>query len=146
MDEGARNDDCDFCAIAAGQQAAEIVCEGAGWLAFFPTSPATRGHTLVVPRKHVIDLWRADLALARDLMDGCVRVGAAIGAALRPQGMNLISSSGEVAEQSVFHLHLHVLPRWEGDRIDRIWPPRSTEAPGWIPDVAGAIRDACQSI
>lgn len=145
VDEVARNDDCDFCAIAAGLQSAEIVCEEPSWLAFFPTSPATRGHTLVVPREHVIDLWHADLALARDVMDGCVKVGAAIRAALRPEGMNLISSAGDVAEQSVFHLHLHVVPRWEDDRIGRIWPPKSTETPVWIPEVAAAVRDAYRS-
>lgn len=145
VDEVDRNDDCDFCAIAAGRQLAEIVWEEPSWLAFFPTSPATRGHTLVVPREHIVDLWQADPALARDVMDGCVRVGVAIRAALQPEGMNLISSAGEVAEQSVFHLHLHIVPRWEDDPIGHIWPAKSTETPAWIPDVAAAVRDACRS-
>lgn len=145
MTEGSWNDDCDFCGIAVGEQPAEIVCEDANWLAFFPISPATRGHTLVVPRSHVTDLWQTDLTLARELMDACVRVGGAIRTALEPDGMNLISSAGEAAEQSVFHLHLHLVPRWDGDRIGRIWPTNATEAPAWIPDVAATLREACQS-
>lgn len=138
-------DDCDFCAIAVGKQPAEVVCEDTSWLAFFPTSPATRGHTLVVPRAHVTDLWQAELTLARDLMEACVKVGVAIRAALQPEGMNLISSAGEVAEQSVFHLHLHLVPRWPDDPVGDIWPPKSAEAPPWITDVAATLRKACRS-
>lgn len=145
MTDVTRNDDCAFCAIVAGKQPAEIVCEGATWLAFFPISPATRGHTMVVPRVHVADLWQTDRALAQELTAACISVGDAIRTVLAPDGMNLISSAGEAAEQSVFHLHLHVVPRWEGDRIGRIWPTSSDETPEWTSEVAATLREACRS-
>jgi histidine triad (HIT) family protein len=96
---------CPFCAIARGEdKSVEIVCEAEEWVAFFPTEPATPGHTLVIPRLHVADLWDAPASLAGDLMAAVVRVGRAIRTALTPEGMNLISSSGAVAEQTVYHL------------------------------------------
>lgn len=145
MSDGTWNDGCAFCAIVAGDEPAEIVCEGADWLAMFPISPATRGHTMVVPRVHVADLWQTDPALAQELMAACISVGEAIRTLLAPDGMNLISSAGEAAEQSVFHLHLHVVPRWDGDRIGRIWPTSTDETPEWTSEVADALREACRS-
>jgi diadenosine tetraphosphate (Ap4A) HIT family hydrolase len=89
-------DGCDFCAIARGaDQSVEVVCEADTWIAFFPLKPATPGHTLVIPRRHVPDLWSADPPLASDLITAVIQVGRAIQAALTPDGMNLIRSSGE---------------------------------------------------
>lgn len=115
--------DCEFCAIARGDdRSVEIVSEADSWIAFFPTNPATPGHTLIIPRMHVIDLWEVEPELAAELMKAVVRVGRAIDASLKPEGMNLITSAGKVAEQTIFHLHLHVVPRWHRDNFGRIWP------------------------
>jgi histidine triad (HIT) family protein len=136
--------DCNFCAIARGDdRSVEIVCEGEGWIAFFPLSPATPGHTLVIPRAHVSDLWKVDPALGADLMAAVIRVGRAIGEALTPEGMNLITSAGETAEQTVFHLHLHVVPRWQRDGFGRIWPVEGKYEDTDMQDVASRIREAC---
>jgi histidine triad (HIT) family protein len=135
---------CPFCAIAHGEDpSAEIVCEGPSWVAFFPPEPATPGHTMVIPRNHVPDVWSLEPDLGADLMTAVVRVGRAVREALSPAGMNLISSSGEVAEQSVFHLHLHVVPRYPGDQIDPIWPPREKMDDDLMKGVAERIREAC---
>jgi histidine triad (HIT) family protein len=116
---------CPFCAIAAGRDTAvEVVCRSEEWIAFFPDAPATLGHTLVIPRSHVRHLWAADAKLGAVLMDAVVRVGNAVMSALNPDGMNLISSAGLAAQQTVTHLHLHVVPRWFDDAIDPIWPPK----------------------
>lgn len=115
--------DCDFCLIAQRRQEAEIVAEGQDWIAFFPLEPATPGHTLVVPRDHVPDLWHLDRHGSQAIARAVISVGNAIRRALDPEGMNLISSSGTAAEQTVFHLHLHVVPRWSDDGFGRIWPP-----------------------
>jgi histidine triad (HIT) family protein len=137
---------CDFCAIAHGRdQLAEVVCEGDGWLAFFPLEPATPGHTLVVPRRHVPNLWEADPALGAELMTAVIEVGNAIRFVLEPPGMNLISSAGEPAEQTVYHLHLHVLPRWYGDGMDAIWP-RDHHQDINLQGLADRIRKACKSM
>src|SRR5688500_7933160 len=117
--------DCPFCAIARGDdESVEVVAEGQTWVAFFPLSPATPGHTLVIPRQHVADLWDAEPALGADLMGAVIGVGRATRQALTPEGMNLITSSGAAAEQTVYHLHLHVVPRWLDDRIGEIWPAK----------------------
>jgi histidine triad (HIT) family protein len=136
---------CPFCAIARGEDpSAEIVCEGESWVAFFPKEPATPGHTMVIPREHVPDVWSLEPDLGAELMAAVVRVGRAVRQALSPAGMNLISSSGEVAEQSVFHLHLHVVPRYPGDHIDPIWPPHEKTDPELMAGVAERVRDACE--
>jgi len=145
-DRTGRLDDCAFCRIARGEDpTTEIICQGPNWVAFFPSEPATPGHTLVIPREHVPDLWSLDTALGADLMSAVVRVGRAIRTAVTPAGMNLISSSGEVAEQTVFHLHLHVVPRYEGDDIYPIWPPKKHLDEDLKEGIAERIRKACGS-
>lgn len=136
--------DCDFCSIARGQDAsADIVCDGPSWVAFFPLHPATPGHTLIVPRVHVADLWEIEPPLGAELMTAAIRVGRAIQSALEPEGMNLITSAGEPAEQSVFHLHLHVVPRWRKDGFGRIWPTERNYKDANMEDAAQRIRAAC---
>src|SRR6185437_3410737 len=93
---------CEFCSIARGESDAQVVAEGEGWVAFFPLKPATLGHTLVIPRRHLRDLWAAEPCEAGDLAAASVRVGRAIDRALNPDGMNLITSAGSAAEQTIF--------------------------------------------
>jgi len=134
--------DCPFCAIARSEdESVEVIAEAETWLAFFPTAPATPGHTLVIPRRHVPDLWAADPRLAGELTDAAVQVGRAINVAIEPGGMNLITSAGEAAEQSVFHLHLHLVPRWSDDALD-IWPPKKTMRREAEKNLGGKIRAA----
>jgi histidine triad (HIT) family protein len=137
--------DCDFCRIASGAgEAVEVVCESHDWVAFFPLDPATPGHTLVIPRTHIIDLWEADTELASHLINAAIRVGRAIKAALNPDGMNLITSAGSAAEQTIFHLHLHIVPRWENDGFGQIWPTNHKYENADLRDVAHRIRKACR--
>jgi histidine triad (HIT) family protein len=134
---------CDFCAIAQGRdKTTRVVAEGTEWIAFFPLNPATPGHTLVIPRRHVSDLWHVDEALGSALMSASIRVGRAIRDGLRPEGMNLITSSGYAAEQSVFHLHLHLVPRWRSDGFGRIWPTEKTMDEDLQDDVLADIQRA----
>jgi histidine triad (HIT) family protein len=135
---------CAFCAIARGEEPSiEVVCQGESWLAFFPLNPATPGHTMVIPRQHVSDLWKVEPPLQAELMAAVIRVGRAIDSTLHPEGMNLITSAGETAEQTVFHLHLHVLPRWQRDGLGRIWPTEGLYENANLEEVAGRIRTAC---
>jgi histidine triad (HIT) family protein len=139
--------DCAFCRIARGEDSsAQVVAQGKRWIAFFPVKPATVGHTLVIPRRHVPDLWSADSALAADLMWAVVEVGRALQVAIEPEGMNLISSAGPAAEQTVFHLHLHVVPRWHDDQIDPIWPPRSSRLRTIPAGMADKVRSAFRQL
>lgn len=136
--------DCEFCAIARGDSTAEIVCEGEHWVAFFPLEPATPGHTLVIPREHVSDLWQTSIGTAGELMEAVIRVGRAIKSSLEPDGLNLITSAGAAAEQTVSHLHLHVVPRWEDDGFGHIWPLKTPMRRELKREAAEQIRAACQ--
>ena len=115
--------DCIFCRIVAGELPATIIREDERTVAFMDINPATRGHALVVPRRHVRDLLEigredltATLAAAQELAQRAVdRLGAA--------GVNLLNSCGEAAWQTVFHFHIHVIPRYEGDPLRLPWVP-----------------------
>ncbi len=76
-------------------------------------------------------------------MTAAIHVGRTIQAALAPEGMNLITSAGEIAEQTVFHLHLHLVPRWPGDGFGDIWPPAGLKNNLALKDAAAKIRETC---
>jgi histidine triad (HIT) family protein len=86
-------------------------------MAFMDVNPATPGHVLVVPRIHVAGLWDLPEDLARELMAATWRAARAIRRVLRPEGLNLRHSTGLVAGQDVFHTHLHLVPRYQGDTL-----------------------------
>lgn len=135
---------CDFCRIARGDDGSiEVICTAKKWIAFFPLNPATPGHTLVIPRVHVANLWEVEPALGCELMAAVIKVGRAITSALKPDGMNLITSAGESAEQTVFHLHMHLVPRWRRDGFGPIWQRKEQRNNVEIADVANRIRQTC---
>ena len=138
--------DCEFCQIVRGDRPARIVGDASDALAFFPLRPVCLGHTLVIPKTHVRDLWAAGSLLDTDLMQAVIRVGQAIKSTLRPDGLNLVSSAGEAASQTVFHLHLHVVPRWAGDDLGNIWPPSALLSDELEDETAAVIRAAYTAI
>lgn len=121
-------DDCEFCDIVSGRAPALFVAEWDTAVAFFPLNPATVGHTLVVPRRHVADLWSADADLAAVLIQHVLEIAHQIRTALTPGGMNIINSAGRVATQTIMHLHVHVVPRYSDDAMGEIWPEGSPVA------------------
>jgi histidine triad (HIT) family protein len=143
---GVESSRCPFCAIARGEdRSVEVVCEDESWIAFFPLEPATPGHTLVIPRIHVADLWAAPAPLVSELVTGAVFVGKAINSAISPEGKNIITSAGPAGEQTVFHLHLHVVPRWPQDGFGRIWPMEGSKYESAdLENVGRLIRAECQ--
>lgn len=126
--------DCVFCAIAAQQAAASVVYEDETVVAFMDLNPVTAGHLLVVPRKHAMGLEDLDATTSTHAWS----VGHDLARALRrsalgPEGINILLCDGEVAFQTVFHFHLHVIPRYAGD--------------GWtiVPETAQRDRDLLDS-
>ena len=113
---------CPFCDIVAESGKARLVYEDDATVAFLPLNPATPGHTLVVPRDHIADFFEATPLLIGQLGRATQRVAEAVRRAVNPDGTNLITSAGRAAQQTVFHLHVHVLPRFDGDRVGDIWP------------------------
>lgn len=119
---------CPFCAIIVGEDtSARVVHQNDKFTAFFPLDPATRGHTLVVPNRHVADFTDLTATEIRDLSEGVHQTARAVRSALSPDGMNLIQSTGASATQSVPHVHFHVLPRWHNDRMILSWPAGAAE-------------------
>ena len=115
--------DCIFCKIAAGELPASVVAEEERALAFLDINPATRGHTLVIPRAHAQDLHDVgseDLAAAAGLAQ---RIAATARDRLGADGITLMQSSGQAAWQTVFHFHIHVIPRYAGDPLRLPWVP-----------------------
>ncbi|MFD9464856.1 HIT family protein [Streptomyces sp. NPDC060027] len=133
--------ECDFCAIGAGRAPATIVWEDANNMAFFPLRPAALGHTLVIPKAHYADFFDAPDSALCDLMQAVALVGRGLRTAVRPDGMNVINSSGEAASQSVFHVHVHLVPRWTGDGFGDIWPPSQPWAGEVKAEVAEMLRE-----
>ena len=115
--------DCIFCKILAGDLPARIVDEDERTIAFMDIAPATRGHALVIPRTHSTDLLDVDpedlgaVALAARRLAG--RAKERLGA----DGVNLLNSCGRAAWQTVFHFHVHVIPRYDGDPLRLPWVP-----------------------
>lgn len=129
---------CPFCAIIMGEGPARVVYRDDHAVAFFPLRPATFGHTLVVPRRHIPDIWELPEAAVAHLSRAALRVAAALRAAVAPDGLNIIQSSGAAATQTVPHLHVHLVPRWAADAMDPIWP---AHPPSYPPQVLDNLRD-----
>jgi histidine triad (HIT) family protein len=124
----AADPDCLFCKIVAGEIPSARVDEDERTVAFMDINPATRGHLLVVPREHAVDLLEvpdADLeACARTARRLARRVKERLGA----DGVNLLNSCGPAAWQTVFHFHVHVIPRYAGDPLRLPWVPGPGDA------------------
>ncbi len=128
-----------FCKIIAGELPGQIIAEDERTVAFMDINPATRGHALVVPRRHATDLL--DIApedLAATVL-AAQRVARRATERLGADGVNLINSCGRAAWQTVFHLHVHVIPRYVDDPLRLPWTPAPGD-PGEIAAAAAELR------
>ena len=129
--------DCVFCKILARELPATIVDEDERTIAFMDINPATRGHALVLPRAHTSDLLTvapddlAAVALASQ------RLASRMRERLEADGVNLVNSCGAIAWQTVFHFHVHVIPRYADDPLRLPWVP----APGDPQEIAAAAQE-----
>jgi histidine triad (HIT) family protein len=128
----AGSEDCLFCKIVAGNLPATIVDEDARTLAFMDINPATCGHALVIPRTHAADLQAIEPADLQACAVAAQRLAGRMRDRLGADGVNVINSCGAAAWQTVFHFHLHVVPRYVGDPLELPWVP----APGDLDEIA----------
>ncbi len=126
--------DCIFCQIVAGELPAEIVDEDERTIAFMDINPATRGHALVIPRRHATNLLEVEPDDLAATMAAAARLARRVTERLGADGINLLNSCGSAAWQTVFHFHLHVIPRYRDDPLQLPWTPR----PGDADEIAGA--------
>jgi histidine triad (HIT) family protein len=129
--------DCIFCKIIAGELPSQKVDEDERTVAFMDISPATRGHVLVVPRRHARDLLEIEREDLEATMATVQRVARRVSERLGPDGINLLNSCGAAAWQTVFHFHVHVIPRYEGDPLRLPWIP----APGDPAEIEAVARE-----
>jgi len=129
--------DCIFCKILAGELPVTIVDEDERTIAFMDISPATRGHALVIPRTHSADLLSVDAQDLQAVALASRRLARRVSERLRADGVNLVNSCGPAAWQTVFHFHMHVIPRYEDDPLRLPWTP----APGDPEEIAAAAKD-----
>jgi histidine triad (HIT) family protein len=119
-------EDCIFCKIVAGEVPAEVVQEDEQTIAFMDINPWTRGHALVIPRSHSKDLLEVSDEDLAHTASAAGRLAARMRERLGADGVNLLNATGAAAWQTVFHFHLHVIPRYEDDPLQL--PTRPQEA------------------
>ena len=119
---------CVFCGIVRGDLPSHQVYEDDQTLAFLDINPATDGHTLLVPKEHAADLFDISADSAAAVMRTARLVAAQIDERLSPEGLTLVQSNRPAGWQDVFHLHLHLVPRWHNDGLVRPWSPRAAPA------------------
>jgi histidine triad (HIT) family protein len=125
---------CLFCKIVSGELPSERIDEDERTVAFMDISPATRGHALVVPRNHAANLLEIDAEDLAATVAAAQRLARTVVQRFDADGVNLINACGAAAWQTVFHFHIHVIPRYEGDPLRLPWTP----APGDPVEIAAA--------
>ena len=127
-------EDCLFCGIVAGDVPGQIVDSDEHTVAFMDINPATPGHALVVPRRHSVDLMEVSDEDLTNTMLAARRLARRIRERLAPDGFNILNSCGAAAWQTVFHFHVHVIPRYSDDPLRLPWVP----GPGDADEIAAA--------
>lgn len=138
--------ECVFCAIVAGEAEASVVHSDDRVVAFMDLGAVTPGHVLVVPRLHAVGLEDLDEGTSTHVWRIGHRVGRALRrSGLRCEGVNVFLADGEAAFQEIFHFHLHVFPRFQGDsfRIDADW---ATRARHLLDDEARLVREGLRRL
>jgi histidine triad (HIT) family protein len=138
---------CPFCAIAAGDAPASVVVDDSTVIAFMDRRQAVAGHVLVIPRRHVPDIYALNPDEAAVVMRVAVRVAQALRSLYDPPGLNLWQSNGEAGGQEVAHFHLHVQPRQADDGLLRIYPDGSPPVgtPAQLDAMASSLRAHLQT-
>ena len=111
-------EDCIFCQIVAGRIPATKIYEDEDVLAFLDISQATKGHALLIPKQHVRNLFEMTSDTASHLFAHLPRLARAIKTATKAQGLNVVNNNEAIAGQTVFHAHVHLLPRYPDDGLD----------------------------
>jgi histidine triad (HIT) family protein len=130
---------CIFCKIVAGEIPSAIVDEDDSTIAFMDINPATRGHALVIPREHYTDLREIPSDELAAVATAAQRLAVRASDRLGADGVNLLNSCGAAAWQTVFHFHVHVIPRYSGDPLRLPWTPGPGD-PDEIAAAAAALR------
>lgn len=117
---------CVFCKIIAGEIPSTAVYEDDDFKAILDVNPAARGHVIIVPKKHAANIFELEDEEAAKVFPIAKKIAAAIKKTNGCDGINILQNNGEAAGQTVFHLHVHVVPRYYGDGVNIMWKPGET--------------------
>jgi histidine triad (HIT) family protein len=126
--------DCIFCGIVAGDIPSKKVLETDTCIAFLDIFPANRGHTLVIPKQHVADIFAVDARTFSAVASTAKEVADLVSKKMSSDGVSIFQMNREAGWQTVFHLHMHVIPRWENDGLHKPW------------DIAPASEDSLSEV
>lgn len=134
-------EDCIFCKIANGIIPSATIYENSDFKVILDVSPASKGHTLILPKEHFDNIFDMDADTAGKLFSLAAAVARALKQATGCDGMNIVQNNGEIAGQTVFHFHMHLIPRYEGDRVQVSWEP-GTATKEELNEFASAVKKA----
>lgn len=116
-------DDCIFCKIANGEIPSATVYEDSICRVILDVNPANKGHALIIPKEHFDNIYSMDAETAAKIFTIATEVAKAQKAELNPDGLNILQNNGEAAGQTVFHFHMHLVPRYIRDNVTMTWIP-----------------------
>ena len=116
-------DDCIFCKIANGEIPSATVYEDSVCRVILDVNPANKGHALIIPKEHFDNIYSIDAETAAKIFTIATEVAKAQKAELNPDGLNILQNNGEAAGQTVFHFHMHLVPRYIKDNVTMTWIP-----------------------
>ena len=134
-----RDDNCIFCKIANGEIPSATVYEDPDFRVILDLGPASKGHALILPKHHYADLCELDETVGAKVLEVAAKIGRAMKSGLGCAGFNLVQNNGEVAGQTVFHFHMHLIPRYKGDKAGILWEPKTT-TPEEMQEVERLVR------
>lgn len=120
-------EDCIFCKIINGDIPSNTIYENSEFKVIMDASPATKGHVLILPKEHFDDIYDIDAETAGRLFQLASVVARALKEALHCDGLNILQNNGTIAGQTVFHFHMHLIPRYKGDTVTLKWEEHSSE-------------------
>lgn len=116
-----KDENCIFCKILAGEIPSTVVYEDDDFKAILDVNPAARGHVIILPKNHAANIYELPDEDASKIMVVAKKIATAIEKAYHCDGVNILQNNGEAAGQTVFHLHVHVIPRFKGDTVNIGW-------------------------
>ena len=134
-----KKDDCIFCKIANGEIPSTSIYENSDFRVFFDINPASKGHCLIVPKQHYNDIFDMDAETGGKLFSLATVVARSLKKELNCEGMNIVQNNGIIAGQTVFHFHLHLIPRYTGDTVNVGWVPGEADLDE-LADLAKRVR------
>ena len=116
-------DNCIFCKIANGEIPAATIYEDENFRVTLDLGPASKGHALILPKSHAANIYELSDEMAAKSMVLAKKMATAMTEALKCDGFNIVQNNGECAGQTVFHFHMHLIPRYKGDNVGITWTP-----------------------